>query len=267
MELVPFKRAHIESFLLGAVAEGWVSDQQEMEFLLNTYPAGCLVNLDDGEPTAFITAIKYERSAWIGNLLVLPGFRQRGLGRALMEKVLHCLEFSGAETVWLTASADGAHLYKTLGFMQIDRVQRWRGFISLPPQQAKAVCRETLAAIDSMGWGDNRLAIYDFLDESSILLTSKEGFLACSSGNFQHIGPWGAISRETAVELLDAATDHDTIARETLIDVPTSNIFAGELLRLKGFSVTGATLLMYRGPPPEYRAEYLYSLASMGSYG
>jgi ribosomal protein S18 acetylase RimI-like enzyme len=127
MECVPFIGTHIEHFLCSAKAEEWITAEWELEFLLKSYPEGCFAFLDAGQPTGFITAIKYANSAWIGNLLVLPDFRRRGLGRALMEQVLSRLETSGIETVWLTASADGAHLYRTLGFTRIDRVQRWRG--------------------------------------------------------------------------------------------------------------------------------------------
>jgi len=77
----------------------------------------------------------------------------------------------------------------------------------------------------------------------------------------------GALSRESAAKLLDAAIGKEGATGEILLDVPEKNHAAGELLAARGFSVLGSTLLMYRGRIPEYRAEFIYSCASMGSYG
>jgi len=268
MELVPFKRIHFESFLLAGAAEGWITDRAEMEFLLTAYPAGCLVSLAAGKPAAFITAIQYGRSAWIGNLLVLPAFRQQGIGRALMEKVLHRLELSGAETVWLTASADGAHLYRTLGFKQVDRVQRWRGAGRGPTKGSTAGYTAAVACIDSQGWGDSRRLIFAALPTDACFLSVEDAFLlqtATAAG--LHIGPWGATSEPAAAFVLETALSGEGKVTEMFLDSPEKNHAAGELLAAKGFSVCGTVLLMYKGKEPEYRPEYIYSLASMGSYG
>lgn len=268
MEYAPFSLTYLDCFLRSAQAERWITDQWEMEFLHRSYPAGCLVCLAEGRPVAFITALRYARSAWIGNLLVLPDFRQRGIGRGLMQKVLHCLDLSGCETVWLTASADGSHLYRTLGFKAIDRVQRWRGagvaaFRSATPGYTAAV-----ATVDCLGWGDYRRVIFAEMPENSCCFMVNDGFLLYSPcGSGQRIGPFGARSGDAAALLLDTLLDNECSGSEVFLDVPVSNRLAGELLISRGFSVSGSTLLMYRGVTPEYQAEYVYSLASLGSYG
>jgi len=268
MELVPFKRAYIDAFLGSAAAEGWITDQAELEFLLSACPDSCLVYLFKSKPAAFITALRYERSAWIGNLLVLPAFRQRGLGRGLMEQVLRCLEQSGAETVWLTASADGAHLYRTLGFTRIDRVLRWRGAGRGTIASIKPVSPATAVSLDSLGWGDGRGKIFAALPETVSYFMAGDAFLiqtATAAG--VHIGPWGASSAKAATALLAAAISGEGPAVEQFLDAPEKNRSAGEILSASGFSVSSSALLMYKGSVPHYRPEYIYSLASMGSYG
>ena len=268
MEMVFFNSAHIEAFISSAKAEGWLTGRREIEFLLGAYSEGCLVYLSAGKPAAFITAISYARSAWIGNLLVLPAYRQRGIGRSLMEKVLAGLDRSGCETVWLTASAAGAHLYKTLDFVQIDRVQRWRGSGTAALRIDSLACTASVASIDCLGWGDDRRAIFEALPENCSCFRAHDGFLVhLPSGDGQQLGPWGAVSKETAAYLLATAIGKEGAGGEIFLDVPEKNRAAEELLSLRGFSVSGSTLLMYRGRIPEYRAEYIYSLASMGSYG
>jgi len=268
MTVMPFNNAQIACFLSSALREGWLTDQQELQFLLHTCPDGCLVFFSEDQPAGFITSLRYEKSAWIGNLLVLAEYRHRGIGRVLIEKVLDYLERSGCETVWLTASAQGAHLYRSLGFRQIDEVQRWKGIANLPVKSDEPACSSTVAEIDSSGWGDSRPALYDLLTESRAVMTGADGFLACyRSGENLCIGPWGARSSEAAARLLSAAIGHEAAGKDTFCDAPAGNRAAGELLRSKGFSVSGTTLLMYRGKAPAYRAETVYALASMGSYG
>jgi GNAT superfamily N-acetyltransferase len=268
METASFDRTHIESFLCSAKAEGWITDQLEIEFLLHAYPEGCLVCLDNDRPAGFITAIRYLKSAWVGNLLVLPEYRCRGIGRALMQKVLQVLDSGACETVWLTASADGAPLYGTLGFKQIDTVQRWRGSGTPTLQGTKPEYTSAVATMDCMGWGDERRSIFDKLPENCSSFTAHDGFLVHSScGEGQQIGPWGALSGDAAAVLLETASGGEGPEKEIFLDVPENNHAAGGLLSSRGFCVSGSTLLMYRGKEPEYRAEFVYSLASMGSYG
>jgi GNAT superfamily N-acetyltransferase len=268
MQTVPFNRSHCESFLRCAKAEGWITDQRELEFLLAAYPEGCLVSLDNDDcPAGFITSVRYSKSAWIGNLLVLPEHRCQGVGRDLIQRVLDGLDLSGCETVWLTASADGAHLYRTLGFWQIDTVRRWRGFGVAPVRGMRCTYSSAVATVDGMGWGDDRRLIFDSLPKNCCSVANHDGFMVrtpCDDG--MHIGPWGAVSRDAAAAFLGAALA-DGIGGEVFLDSPERNRAAEELLLSNGFRVTGSTLLMYRGKTPEYRPEYVFSLASMGSYG
>ncbi len=267
MEIVPFNYTHFDCFLSSAKGEGWITAARELDFLLRNYPEGCLAVLDAGQPTAFITAIRYLNSAWIGNLLVLPAYRQRGLGRSLMERVLRHLELSGCETVWLTASAAGAHLYRSLGFRQIDSIRRWRGLGGTACGRARFTYHQ-VAALDFLGWGDDRRSIFAALAENSSQISLPDGFLACSvSGDGQQLGPWGAVSKDAAAKLLDAAIGGADPIVELVLDSPENNQAAAELLATRGFAIVGSTLLMYKGKKPEYRAEYIYALASMGSYG
>jgi len=268
MESVPFRHAYIDAFLRSAAAEGWITTRGELEFLLAACPDGCLTSLFDDKPAAFITALRYERSAWIVNLLVLTAFRRQGLGRGLMEAVLQRLERSGTETVWLTASADGAHLYRTLGFMEIDRVQRWKGSGRGVAKDIRPVSPAAAACIDEMGWGDCRQVIFAPLPAAGSFIMTDEAFLIQTATDYGlHIGPWGGVSALGAEALLDAALRGDGSPVGLFLDAPEKNRAAGEILAARGFAISGSTLLMCKGNVPHYRPEYVYSLASMGSYG
>jgi len=268
MLLQPFTPAHFGTFLQLAAAEDWITDRRELEFLTRSFPRGCLVVTDAAEPVAFIMAMRYAASAWIGNLLVAPSCRCQGLGRALMEEVLQRLDNSGCETAWLTASSDGAHLYRTLGFVQIDTIQRWRSAGSLTDSFPAAPDLDHAAVLDRMGWGDSRATLFAGMHEGAGWLLNKDGFLRClPAGTGLQLGPWGALAGKGAAKLLAMTMEKISGDGKVFLDVPQGNRTAGRLLREQGFADGGSTLLMYRGRVPAYRPELVYSLASMGSYG
>lgn len=267
MQLVPLAREHLFSFFQQAAAEQWITSRDELAFLTASYPSGCLTAMAAGQPAGFITAIRYNRSGWIGNLLVLPTHRRRGLGRELMAKVITVLEKDGCETIWLTASADGAPLYRTLGFTEIDSISRWQGVAQLPACRIRMADSASLIEQDSHGWGDSRSALFDKLQNERCYAACDTGFIiATQLNNGMQIGPWGADDSVTAVRLFNKVRAFDGGSR-CFLDSPESNRAAAGILTRAGFSRCGRTLLMYRGRKPGYQGEQIYSLASMGSYG
>jgi ribosomal protein S18 acetylase RimI-like enzyme len=262
-----FLENDIPHFLALAEAEGWICDKWELEFLLRVFPQGCLVWREQGRTLGFITSVRYGRSGWIGNLLVDPDHRKRGVGRDLMEIAIATLLANWVETVWLTASEQGAGLYRKLGFTAVDTIRRWRGrggggseVAELPPDL------EVVKKIDRRGWGDRRQTLINVTCGRGKTYSSSDGFI-CSQ-QWEHgtqIGPWGCLVEEKARHLLDQALA--AAEAPVFLDVPEANSTAAELLTEKGFSVRGSNLLMYLGSKPLYRPEKIYALASMGSMG
>ena len=61
-------------------------------------------------------AIAFGQTAWLGNVVVSPAWRRRGLGRTLTERALqHALE--EADTVLLLALGEAQRIYERLGFV------------------------------------------------------------------------------------------------------------------------------------------------------
>ena len=267
MQLVPFDREHLHSFFRQAAAEQWITSRGELDFLTASYPSGCLTALAGEDPAAFITAMRYHRSGWIGNLLVLPDYRRQGLARRLMTMVISTLEADGCETVWLTASAEGAPLYRTLGFREIDRISRWRGVAQLPACQLSRADTTSLIELDSQGWGDTRAQLFGKLPTDRFYADSDSGFiLAAPMASGMQLGPWSAADSITAVKLFNKVRAFEGGSR-CILDSPVSNRAATGILNRAGFTKCGSTLLMYRGRKPDYHGEQIYALASMGSYG
>ena len=77
----------------------------------------------------WVKSIRVGSSAWCSNLFVNPAYRRRGVGKALMAKMLHDDKSSNLQANVLLASHTGAKLYRTLGYEQIGEL-----FIYTPPR-------------------------------------------------------------------------------------------------------------------------------------
>jgi ribosomal protein S18 acetylase RimI-like enzyme len=264
-----FRHDDVDVFLELAAAEGWICDRWEFDFLLRTFPLGCLVERANGRAVAFVTSIKYGRSGWIGNLLVREELRGKGSGAALMQEALNSLVEAGAETVWLTASEQGKSIYERLGFVAIDTIKRWTG---LGREGDAAVIRgistAQMVVLDQAGWGDRREAIIAAVAERGMVCGGYDGFLVAQPLTVGiQVGPWGCSSREAAAKHLDKALATAGAGTRVFLDVPVRNVAASALLYARGFRVNRTNTLMYLGHTPDYNPEHVYALASMGSMG
>lgn len=263
-----FRSTDVAEFLSLATEEGWICDEREFDFLLGSYPTGCLVKRLQGLPVAFITAARYDRSGWLGNLLVHRDFRRRGFGAELMAEVIAVLEQSGVETLWLTASPSGKPLYEQLGFREIDQVQRWYfencTVISTGEHHTSL---DALLALDAKGWGDRRKDLMNFLVSEGSLVTGNDAFLMTRTvGAVRQIGPLAGLA-DDVVALLKRVVTMPSSGDRLCLDVPAGNRIVSEHLREAGFQVVGSTVLMYQGVLPAYQPELIGALASMGSMG
>jgi len=120
---------------LGApLADGWIAP------LVSLWPdeqaaghwTGALVPGPDGRPVASALAVLYSsppgpgrthgQVAHVGSVATEPAWRLRGAARAAVATLLDHLDALGIESSTLSASPDGAGLYRSLGFRPGDNV-------------------------------------------------------------------------------------------------------------------------------------------------
>jgi ribosomal protein S18 acetylase RimI-like enzyme len=93
--------------------EGWAASRDQFELYLEHDPDGCFVAMAGDQPVGMLMTTCFGPSGWIGNLIVEPDHRGRGIGRALMEHGLDRLRGRGATTVRLEGDPPGIPLYRS----------------------------------------------------------------------------------------------------------------------------------------------------------
>jgi predicted N-acetyltransferase YhbS len=269
MAIERFQADDIPAFLALATREGWLCDPWELEHLLAAFPEGCLVWRQGGEVTGFVTASRYRRSGWIGNLLVSDSHRHAGIGSRLFRRALEALEEEGAATVWLTASPQGRPLYARHGFRSIDTVCRWRGWGG--GGEADGVRRlspEEALPLDRAGWGDERLELLQAVAARGAMAGNGMAFRVLQPlGEQLQLGPVGGTCYREMSRLVAATINAAPRERTIFLDVPAGSVNMAPQLMAAGFRISGITRLMCRGEEPAYCPERIGALASMGSFG
>lgn len=96
--------------------ERWQYSRADIERLLYLDPDGCFKAVVDGERVGITTAMSYEGLGWIGNVVVLPDYRGKGLGSELVNHAMNYLEKIGCETICLNSYLHTIDFYENLGF-------------------------------------------------------------------------------------------------------------------------------------------------------
>lgn len=102
-------------------------------------PTTWLLALDDGEPVGLGGAIDYGTFAYIGLVGVLQDIQRRGIGHAIMARLLALIDARGGRTSLLDAMDTGAALYRKMGFVDDDTVRLFHGEArGIPTAMARA---------------------------------------------------------------------------------------------------------------------------------
>lgn len=274
MTIKPFSTDNIEPFLRLAEAENWVAESWEFEFLLSQFPQGCFAAYgNNGETAGFVTSLRHDRSGWIGNLIVAAEYRGKGIGERLFSTALEALRSSGVETFWLTASKSGKSLYEKYGFNSIDTIIRWVGTgrqrHATPDHHSDGhTSNSSMSGIDCQAWGDRRDALLAASAGRGILLLDESGFAVIQScGNARQFGPFSALGIGIAESIFETALRTVPNGTKISLDAPASNREALVLFNRKRMRIAGTNELMFAGVKPDYRPEYVFGLATMGSCG
>jgi len=229
-----------------------------------------------GQIIATVGAYGYRQSASIGMMSVHPQFQHQGMGRQLIDHLVHHLSLAGYPALFLEASPPGQRLYPKLGFWPggdtLRMVQHTLVNVRFPAQGA--VCRMAASdlpeviAYDGCVFGVERpLIMQSFFERyPGRAFIARDGSQALTGYLFASgmtLGPWSAGSPAMAELLLQAAL---TLPRsgEPRVTFPAENRAGRALLSRYGFVEAEGLLHMRLGsaPDPRQRTRY-YGQASL----
>lgn len=215
---------------------GWNQRAEDWERFLRLSPEGCFVAEQGGQPAGTVTTIRYGwEMGWIGMLLVHPDWRGRGVGTALLDRAIACLQEQRVRSIKLDATSQGEPLYARKGFRPEFRLTRWErvgtfagGF------SAKEAAGESmqsfdlphLVELDRAAFGVEREKLLgDLFQQASAAVVYREGGKVQGGGMLRagaramYLGPVAATS-----ELIARGLIHRLMAsaqgRELFWDLP-----------------------------------------------
>jgi ribosomal protein S18 acetylase RimI-like enzyme len=254
----------IDQFLRTCASEGSVCDKWELEFLLRTFPQGCFVCKDNGQPMAFVTSIAYGTSGWLGNLIVSKDYRGRGLGKMLAKCVVEVLMSAGVRSIWLSATEAGKGIYQGLGFVEVDRINQWVGFGRVGKvRHMPGMDVDTMISLDRECWGDRRTTMVDSISRHGRVMAGPNSFLVISQwdyGLFQ-LGPWVGNRFEVMEGLLSAALVQIGPNNPVFSCTPFRNVAAATLLASNDLVIIESSALMCLGSTVSYVPKQIFGFA------
>ncbi len=268
MTIKPIANDDWELFCVWAEAEGWKISFQEQYLFKNQLRPYFYVLWHNGERCGFISAVIYKTSGWIGNLIVPEEKRGCGYGTKLLDYSITKLKQAHLDRIWLTASAQGAPLYRRRNFKTVDRVVRWKGLGTGTKKNRHKESLKTLIELDLFCWKESRSSLINLLADNSILIKSSDSIaLLQQSLDFWQLGPWVAKNMNVlkVKQLLEKTIAITPDKKPLVLDVLHSSGL-NLLLSQTGFIVEGQNDLMCLSQK-QVTLSGVISLASLGSIG
>jgi len=257
---------------------GWNQTIADWERLMALAPEGCFLAEWNGTQAGTATTLMFgEAIAWIGMVLVLPEYRHRGVGRALLLRCIEHLQSRQVRCIKLDATPEGQPLYQSLGFNVEWTLTRWGRNAgahgpSSPAEQMDFLAerdRDAVERLDAEAFGANRCALLRQLIAGACCArvagggtTPVEGFgLLRPGARAMHIGPVVSNGPHTARFLIDSLV-HAAGDAAILWDVPDPNLAAADQARRHGFTPERSLTRMVLGnAAPMGNAQMLFAIA------
>jgi len=107
-------------------AEGWHTEtKQEFEGFLAYDNQGCFIAEWESRKAGICVAVRYGTKGFIGEVIVRPEFRAKGLGPRLFNQAVVYLQKQGCTSISLDAVPRAASFYESFGFRRICRSLRF----------------------------------------------------------------------------------------------------------------------------------------------
>jgi GNAT superfamily N-acetyltransferase len=262
-------------------AVGWAVHEWALRAVLDQPHAMCAVVADrHGRVIGVGSGIGYGRLGVVGNMIVDPSHRRRGIGAAILADVVDFLDSRGCTRLELSATDNGRPLYALHGFtprepgvsavVTRDAKLNVEGGAAL--EEAGSVSLAELVAYDAPRFGGDRgplIATMLAHPERPLLIARSAGAIvgwAWVRPEAGRIGPVVADVPDVAVAMVGEGLARIPRAEGLRLNLPAANRAGIERLRSIGAALEPWTGRMARGPNVPRREETIYASA-VGALG
>jgi GNAT superfamily N-acetyltransferase len=255
---------------------GWTPHEWAMRAVIGQGDTIFVVAEDDGGGIAAMgSGIVYPPSiGFIGNMVVAPALRRRGVGSEILDAVAGWLSRAGCDRLELNATDEGRPLYERHGFASRGtsaavgisrRALRRLG----PASEARPIWLEDLerlAAYDRPRFGGDRSRLLELLTTDGIargLLVERDGEMAGYAflqAEDHRLGPMVADTPEMAVGLVAAMFEAEPELADVRLNLPPGNAGGAEWLKRVRVAMADWDGRMCRGPEIPRRDETIYQM-------
>ncbi len=267
LDIRPLRIEEIPQALRLSDQAGWNQLTADWRRMLQLWPEWCLAGRESGQLIATSTLAVYDGSlGWVGMVLVDEAQRGKGVGGAILNRLIQLADQRGVSRLGLDATDAGRPVYLKRGFADVAEIARWTG-----PAQALSPRLEPAVPAISLGeddWRDllaldracaqiDRSSLLKQLaaEPAALLATTRDGGQRLAGAGFARagreaafIGPVIAGSQEIAGALLARLLSaiHDRMGpTRVLVDVPAHG-WLEPSLQQSGFQVQRRLTRMVR---------------------
>lgn len=262
-------------------AVGWVAQEWALRAVLDPPHARCMVAVDAANHVVGVgSGIAYRPLGMVGNMIVDPAHRRRGIGAAILDAVLEFLDAYACTRLELSATDDGRPLYARAGFAPTEA-----GVSAVVPRDAAAQdgagadladagldALDELAAYDAPRFGGDRSPLLATMladPERPLVVARHEGAMvgwAWLRPEAERVGPLVADTPDVASGLVAAAMRRLPGTRTLRLNLPAANRAGADRLRQLGAELEPWSGRMARGPQVPRREDSIYANA-VGALG
>ena len=221
-----------------------------------------IVGTAGGQIVGVGNAIVNETVAWLGNIIVPPAERGRGIGSRLTARLIELAKERGCGTLVLIATTMGEPVYRKLGFVATGLYRFYRGGSDAPAPDPRHIRRmraedhAAVLALDRVVSGEGRAPLLSrFLATGWVHEQEAggrvDGYYLPDLGSGLVI----AANDDAGMSLLRLRLRH----APSLVVVPDENEVARKWLVSNGYSETLAAPRMCLGPEVVWKANHVFS--------
>ncbi|WP_081780501.1 GNAT family N-acetyltransferase [Sulfitobacter sp. 20_GPM-1509m] len=245
----PFTQDHLADGLRMSQAVQWPHRAEDWALTLSVSDG--VVAIADGQVVGTALCSGFGAVATMNMIIVDAAMRGRGLGRALMERVI---ALGGTRELRLVATADGLPLYEKLGFQATGRILQHQGIARSAKPELPVATGTTddiarLVRMDTAASGLSRDALLATIAAGGEILTHQDGFaMVRSFGRGKVVGPIVAKDAATARALMAEAASRcaGQFLRVDLVEESGLASYAQDL----GLDHAGGGIAMRRAQAP-----------------